>query len=86
MGGMSHGKLMAAKLLDTEGDPVELFLSTFRNDKKYKVEECSDQESEDEYPDSTTIVGKKLHGPTFDKSYEEVERVGHLHIMHIVEF
>ena len=79
---MSHGKLMAANLLDIEGDPVELFLNSLRNDKKYEVE---DYEYE-EYPDSTTIVGKKLHGPTFDKSYEEVEKVGHLHIMHIVEF
>ncbi|KAL8786009.1 MAG: hypothetical protein Q9195_008390 [Heterodermia aff. obscurata] len=71
MGGMSRGELMAANLLDTEGDPIELFLGNLRNVKKTKEEENSDEEYEDEkYPGSTTIVGTKLHGPTFDEGYE----------------
>ena len=88
MGGMSHSKLMAANLCDTEGDPIELFLNHLRNDKKDKQEEFSDEgeyADDEEYLDPSTIVGKKLHGPTFDEGYEEeAEKVGHLHIMHIV--
>ena len=82
MGGMSHGKLMATDLLDTGEDcAIELFQKSLRNDKKEEYDEYEDEE----YQRSITIVGKKLHGPTFDDDYEEQgEKVGHLHIMHIV--
>ena len=58
------------------GDPIELFLGSLRKKnrkrekKADKAEDCSDEEYDDEeYPDSsTTIVGKKLHGPIFLKT------------------
>lgn len=80
MGGMSYGKLMAAELFDTEGDPIELFLGSLRKEKNDKDEECLDEEYEDEeYPDSSTIVGQKLHEPTFEDSWDDdKKKVGHL--------
>ena len=65
---------MAAKLFDTEGDPIELFLGSLRKERKKKKkkndkdEEYSDQKYDDEeYPrSSTTIVGKKWDEPTFE--------------------
>ncbi len=83
MGGMSSAELMAAKLSDERGDPIELFLE----DLKRSVRECEEMEEHDDYGDydnfdepdgldreykgHITVVGKRLHGPTFDEQYEE---------------
>jgi len=87
MGGMSSAELMAAKLCDERGDPVELFLEDLKRSvrNREEMEEDDDEDHEDndfdepdgldrEYKGNITVVGKRLHGPTFDEEYEEEDR------------
>jgi len=83
MGGMSSAELMAAKLSDERGDPIELFLEELKRSvrKREEMEEHDDYDDYDnfdepdgldrEYKGHITVVGKRLHGPTFDEQYEE---------------
>lgn len=85
MGGMSSAELMAAKLSDERGDPIELFLEDLKRSvrKREEMEESEESEESKEYDDpdepkglhreyqgNITVVGKRLHGPTFDEQYE----------------
>jgi len=85
MGGMSSAELMAAKLCDERGDPVELFPEDLKRSvrKREKMEEDNEYGDYDEpdgldeeYKGSITVVRKRLHGPAFDDDYEEDGKVG----------
>lgn len=76
MGGMSSKSLMAIGLCDSVGDPVELFLDNLKREACERENPDSEEEEsawmyDDRDLDSRTIVGNKLHGPTFDNGYEE---------------
>lgn len=83
MGGMSSTELMAAKLNDERGDPIELFLEDLKRSirKREEMGEYEQYEENDdfgdpddgldrEYKGNIIVVGKRLHGPTFDEEYE----------------
>lgn len=78
MGGLSAKDLMKSSSRP-DGDHVENCLAAMapRPDPNWD-EDDPDDYREDEYSDEeeerTTIVGTKLHGPTFDESYEEESR------------
>lgn len=83
MGGMSWFELMRAKTRDHDGDPVELFLDDLKRDARIREDaEREDAEADNcyhhateiayyEHPDPFTIVGTRLHGPTFDEEEDE---------------
>lgn len=87
MGGMSSVELMAAELSDERGDPVELFLEDLKRSVRKREEMEDNKESHDyddidepdgldrEYKGNVTVVGKKLHGPTFDAREEDSGKV-----------
>ena len=77
MGGMSSAQLIAVNLSEDKVDPVELFHDRLRRDACARQCVRGDQDFDDvdqmdeEYPENVTVVGKKLHGPTFDHGYED---------------
>ncbi|KAL8720030.1 MAG: hypothetical protein Q9225_003046 [Loekoesia sp. 1 TL-2023] len=71
MGGMSKQELMEGTYGEREGDHVELFLEDL--DKLPNEDYEYDGPDEEEY---RTIVGTRLHGPTFDPDEDEFNEYG----------
>lgn len=76
MGGISCDELMRANLADDSEDPIEVFLDNMKQTadmRKKALEEDYDDRWEiyEDYPDHTTIVGKRLHGLVLDGGHDE---------------
>lgn len=72
MGGLSARDLMSPSSRP-DGDYVENRLAAMapRTDTVWDEDDTDEYEYTHETEEQTTIVGTKLHGPTFDNNYEE---------------
>jgi hypothetical protein len=69
MGGLS-AKILMSPPSRSDGDHVDNCIAELAAKKEVDYDE-DDYEEDDYEEDRTTIVGTKLHGPTFDDDYEE---------------
>ncbi len=73
----SLGSISMEQLLrDNDDATIQDHVEFLMDELRIQEEECGDDDDyyDEDEEDCTTIVGKGLHGPTFDNSFDENDR------------